>query len=404
MSDTSRKNPRRRILALGIGVLVSLVLLEGVSRLAYAFKEEILFRFGGNPPILNREYKVADPAHPGHWRLRPGFSETLEQAIEAAKQKGEILREKLLRELLEAGSELGIAGDTLVYAINQDGFKGPEIDHQHTRLRILCIGDSCTFGSPLDEYTYPRTMERELRGAGHDVEVVNGGVQGYSPRNVLFRLDEFKALRPEITTIYIGWNQLFGRSEAEALGGDGNLYSLKIIRSLYRRATRAPQTQALEAYNKPKNPDRDAPEVKRLDAYVPSFMDQVEEIVKEMQSAGGLVLLVTLPGIYSMDEEPSQASLEKGHVPDFTDNPYVLARMAERYNAALRELAERNGLQVIDLEKWARTALQPREGFFFDSVHLYDKGQVMIGEYMARAVTSAVKAIEANRKESRAAE
>ena len=57
--------------------------------------------------------------------------------------------------------------------------------------------------------------------------------------------------------------------------------------------------------------------------------------------------------------------------------------MTERYNQALREIALENQLQVIDLEVWSRTALQPRDEYFFDSVHLNEEGLALIGSYMA---------------------
>jgi hypothetical protein len=97
--------------------------------------------------------------------------------------------------------------------------------------------------------------------------------------------------------------------------------------------------------------------------------------------------LVTLPGLYAMDEEPSDLALQVGHLPTFTDNPYVLAKMSEQYNIALRNLAAQRGLLVIDLEQWSKTALQPRDQYFFDSVHLYEEGQAMIGLYMAQELS-----------------
>jgi lysophospholipase L1-like esterase len=60
-----------------------------------------------------------------------------------------------------------------------------------------------------------------------------------------------------------------------------------------------------------------------------------------------------------------------------------MAALCEGVNSAVRGLAQRYGLQVIDLEKWSETALQPRDLYFFDSVHLHEEGQVLIGEYMA---------------------
>ena len=51
-----------------------------------------------------------------------------------------------------------------------------------------------------------------------------------------------------------------------------------------------------------------------------------------MQAAGSRVVILTLPGLYQTDRDPSPRALEIGHLPTFTDNPFVLARMAELYS------------------------------------------------------------------------
>jgi lysophospholipase L1-like esterase len=237
-------------------------------------------------------------------------------------------------------------------------------------------------------------METELRRRGRDVEVINAGVEGYGPANVLARLEEFKALRPELTTIYIGWNALYSETfMKEGRGLLGHSSAFRILSDAYVKAAAAldtPQHQALLAYEKPKHPDRNAPEVEALDAYTPSFLPQLKRVIDGLQSAGGRVALVTLPGLYVMDEAPDARTLEKGYLPPFTENPYVLARMAERYNDCLRELARARGLQLIDLDAWGRKTLEPRADFFFDSVHLYEEGQRIVGTHIAQALAPGV--------------
>jgi lysophospholipase L1-like esterase len=103
-----------------------------------------------------------------------------------------------------------------------------------------------------------------------------------------------------------------------------------------------------------------------------------------MQSVGSRVVLVTLPGLYIMEEHFSDRALKIGHLPTFTANPYVLAKLTAQYNIALRTLAARHGLQLIDLEEWSTAAFQPRDMFFTDAVHLTEDGQEMIGKYMAQ--------------------
>ena len=84
-----------------------------------------------------------------------------------------------------------------------------------------------------------------------------------------------------------------------------------------------------------------------------------------------------------MSAKPTPQALKIGHLPEFTENPFVLAKLTERYNIALRVLAKRRDLGLIDLEKWSVQALRPREDFFLDSVHLTGSGLDMIGNYMA---------------------
>jgi lysophospholipase L1-like esterase len=339
-------------------------------------------------------YEMIDPRDPANWRLRPGLRMTLADVLENKRREGHVLAVKYLE---ARAPELGVRPHDTVIAIDQDGYRGPEVDPSHARFRILAIGDSCTFGTTLGEaYPYPRVLESELRRMGRDVEVINAGVEGYGPANVLARLGELEALRPELTTIYIGWNALYSETfMKEGRGVLGHSSALRILSDAYKRAAAAlddPQHQALLAYEKPKHPDHDAPEVAALDDYTPSFLPQLVRVVDSLQSSGSRVVLITLPGLYAMDEAPDARTLQKGHLPPFTDNPYVLARMAGRYNDCLRELGRSRGLQVIDLDAWGRKALAPRADRFFDAVHLYEEGQRMIGARLAEALAPDVPA------------
>src|SRR5262245_24112977 len=67
--------------------------------------------------------------------------------------------------------------------INALGLRGAEIERTPTpgRTRILALGDSMTFGFYLaEEATWPARLEARLRAQGRDVEVVNGGVGGWT--------------------------------------------------------------------------------------------------------------------------------------------------------------------------------------------------------------------------------
>lgn len=66
--------------------------------------------------------------------------------------------------------------------INDDAHRGPAFDRDEKRgVRIAVLGDSTTYGFGLaEEFAWGRVLEKNLRGFGADVEVINFGVIGYS--------------------------------------------------------------------------------------------------------------------------------------------------------------------------------------------------------------------------------
>jgi lysophospholipase L1-like esterase len=290
-----------------------------------------------------------------------------------------------LRNLIEGAGQLGIAEQEIILRVNRNGYKGPELDSSHSRPRILAIGDSCTFGTWFDYYSYPRSLERAMVRRGLLVEVVNAGVGGYSPVNALARIGEFKELRPEITIVYIGWNALWdgGKPLRSIWESFATVRLVQALRWRWSTRGRSDRELALEQWSKLKVPDPDAPEVGALQHHSPSFLPDVEEIIVAMRSQGSRVFVATLPGLYVSGEPISREALEKGHLPRYTDNPYVAAALADAYNTRLRSLARKEATGLIDLAEWSRKALRPRHDYFTDSVHLTPQGQQAIGEHIA---------------------
>lgn len=69
--------------------------------------------------------------------------------------------------------------------INSLGFRGEEfpLEKAPGTYRILCLGDSYVFGDYVENgETFPAALEAALQGRvrGRDVEVINGGVNGYT--------------------------------------------------------------------------------------------------------------------------------------------------------------------------------------------------------------------------------
>ncbi len=417
--DPPAAPPRRRVLLVFVLLMTGFlgVIVEGGARLWSAFRERLdrasVAAAPAGPPLTPAQveaagralgldaYEMADPYRPGAWRLRPGYRASVSELLEVKRAAGRILT---VRHMQEAAGRLGLAPDAIAVEVNADGFRGPALDASHRLYRILALGDSCTFGTPLSErYPYARVLERELRARGLEAEVVNGGVEGYSPTNVLARLPELRALRPEMTTLYIGWNELYrDRYLDDANGPRRYLHGARLLaRALDAARERFGDRQkaASRALERPKRPDRNAAELQRLDGYVPPFLPDVVRIVEAMRAAGSRVVILTLPGLYATDREPSPRALRIGHLPTFTDNPFVLARMADRYNEALRTLARDRGLDLVDLDRWGRETLQPPDEHFIDSVHLDELSQERLGIHLADALAPLLPASARKPKE-----
>lgn len=89
---------------------------------------------------------------------------------------------------------------------NSYGLRGPDpvIPKPSGVTRLVMLGDSYVFGFPVaDTETFAARIEQMLRGSGHRVEVVNGGVSGYSPTLEYVSLrDQFLAFEPDAVLLW----------------------------------------------------------------------------------------------------------------------------------------------------------------------------------------------------------
>ncbi len=90
---------------------------------------------------------------------------------------------------------------------NRYGLRGPDpvLPKPPGVIRVLMLGDSFIFGFPVrDEETFCWLVERQLRAEGYPVEVINGGVSGYSPTLEYLSLrDEFLSFEPDLVVLWM---------------------------------------------------------------------------------------------------------------------------------------------------------------------------------------------------------
>jgi acyl-CoA thioesterase-1 len=75
--------------------------------------------------------------------------------------------------------------------------------------KLLVLGDSIAAGYGLaPEQSFPARLEAKLRGAGHDVRVINGGVSGDTTSAGLARLDWALGGKPDFAIVELGANDM----------------------------------------------------------------------------------------------------------------------------------------------------------------------------------------------------
>lgn len=97
------------------------------------------------------------------------------------------------------------------YTTNAEGFRYSPLDYapQREGPRILCLGDSFTFGSFVnDDQSFPSVMARRLFNPGHFTgQVINAGFAGYSIADELeYYVAKGRRLKPNLVvlSIYLG--------------------------------------------------------------------------------------------------------------------------------------------------------------------------------------------------------
>lgn len=95
--------------------------------------------------------------------------------------------------------------------INSLGYRGPEIERDKPPhvVRILCLGDSGTFGQFVnDEDTLSSNLERLLRQDHLSVEVINGGIPGTTIVDQMELLKRSMVLKPDIVILTFSENDI----------------------------------------------------------------------------------------------------------------------------------------------------------------------------------------------------
>ena len=123
---------------------------------------------------------------------------------------------------------MAINGGSQLYRVNSQGFRGEELATA-AQPRVVIYGDSFIHAeyTALENTLAAQLSDRLTAATGGPVEVINGGVAGYGPDQVLRRVqDELEWLEPDLLIVAVFTGNDFGdllRNKLYRLDDDGNL-------------------------------------------------------------------------------------------------------------------------------------------------------------------------------------
>jgi len=208
-----------------------------------------------------------------------------------------------------------------------------------------------------------------------------GGVEGYSSENVLKRLKyDVLKYQPDILLVYVGWNDLYGVNPLTASNSKRFTTLFKFLNKFYiYKAYR----KIIFQWLKPQlskiisSPQKEKEKILlQYNNFVPEkYNNNLKEIIKICRLNNIKIVLLNLASI--LKEEMTDEAIKKVHYPYFTSDVKALLVLQNIYNKNIEEIAKKENVPLIDLNS-IFNSLPNKEDLFFDTLHLYCKGQTII--------------------------
>jgi lysophospholipase L1-like esterase len=303
-----------------------------------------------------------------------------------------------LRYELVPGSELPANGE--VARINAAGLRGPEPDRPKRRIRVLCLGDSCTFGyapGVTDDATYPAALARKL-DAGR-FEVINGGMPGFGSLDCLdFLLYKGLEWEPDVVVILAGWNDhshvhhVANRpTSAGPLDWLGGSALVRLGKLVVAKIAGPPSARFDPARERARLARLPGPNGQLSEAAFARTGRVIEEVVRICRAHQAQPILVTYPnftrsewdGVDSLTDAELHPALSA--LAEIELSPKGWRTFAATTNELIRGVSKQLDVPLVEGDA-IRDA-----GLFFDLIHLGREGCAILAERVAPAVVHATK-------------
>ncbi|MGH9966308.1 MAG: SGNH/GDSL hydrolase family protein [Pyrinomonadaceae bacterium] len=232
----------------------------------------------------------------------------------------------------------------------------------HDTIRIVCLGDSVTFGyrvppvwpeRPSDYdpewIPYPMLLEKQLRAAnpGRKIEVVAMAVPGYTSHQGLAWLRrDIDNLQPDLLTVSFGWNDASFSDAADRETIKTDWRAVFVRWTIDHSQAFAHASKWLRARNQAPMPVRTpVPRVSEQE-----YVNNMREIVRLAQDHGAKVIVIGAP-YRDRVTNPPEANLMIG------------------YRSALRSAMRLDQIPYVEIRELTEAGYPANEGWFGELIH-----------------------------------
>tara|TARA_B100000900_G_C20584632_1_gene718995 strand:+ start:1340 stop:2407 length:1068 start_codon:yes stop_codon:yes gene_type:complete len=284
---------------------------------------------------------------------------------------------------------------------NSFSILGPEFNIKANKndIRILAIGNSVTFSPP--ERNYPLVLEEKLKTKFNypNIQVICGAVPGYDSYDALDWYDEFLyKLKPNISIIYLGWNDLgqyhpFGlKYKTEKLSYSNKtimgflMEHFYIFRIPYFFIGRSERSKPVD------NSQLTESEKDILENYFPDhYMKNLNELINKLKKNGSSVYMISLAGMMT-HENITDFEKQMMRFPNGMGRKYDLYKACYlKYQEALDSVVKTNNLKMIDLRNLIKNPTD--RSIFTDEVHINKNGSEVFGSYISESISDEISLI-----------
>lgn len=267
-----------------------------------------------------------------------------------------------------------------LFSINSFGFRGIDFDivKPPRTIRVLCLGDSCTFGTGglLDKETYPFCLEKLLNEKQDliNYEVINAGMPGFSVYEglILLKHRNLMGLKPDIVIICYGWNDHMHQEMSD------RLISYQRFLNNFLNSHSAFWKYLSYKYEKAVKKKLPSPKKQILRVNNSEYKSYLSNMIHMARSAGSRVLVMTAPW------EPRLIHNDIGWFKESTEESFYLHPI---YVGLTKEVYKKQGVELVDLYSiFESKKTDDPSQLFNDPFHYNKNGAELIAFYLSKVI------------------